>query len=464
MERRTFLHGAAWTAASFSRVAGANSRVNIGLIGCGGRGSLDARLIRGTPDDIRAVAPDNYHEGKLDPRLQAPSGVEITALCDVIQERLNRARQWAPAARTYADFRQLLEARDVDAVVIATPDHWHAIMTILACQAGKDIYLEKPVMYSIREAKPIREAVRRHERILQIGTQHRAADHIAEASRIIRSGRIGEVYFVRVWNYLNMGKRRPQPDAPAPPGLDWDFWLGPAPKVPFNPDRLSYRNFMAYTNGLISDYGMHRFDSVHQIMGVDAPLTVSSSWGRFQTVRMGDLPDIHQATYEYPGFILSYECCTVNSHGLGGRAAGMRYYGARGPEDRPHGMAFYGTEAALFVDRIGMELYPEPKAEGVARRGQVWEPRMKKFQMNEDEPTPLHCRIFVDNVRSRKKPFADIDVGCRSTIAPLLGNIAARTGRKLKWDAAGENFPGDAEANALLFRPYRKPWDLVRIG
>jgi predicted dehydrogenase len=445
---------AAFTAISARRVWGANGRLNVGLIGCGGRGVLVTRLIRGTPDDIRAVAPDNFHGGKLDPRIAGPRGVEIAGLCDVWQERVDQAKAWAPAARTFKDFRKLLEQKDIDAVVIATQDHWHAAQTILACEAGKDIFLEKPVMYTIREAHTIRQAVRRHKRIVQIGTQARSADHIAEAARLVKSGRLGDVHFVRVWNYLNMGRKAPSPDGPAPAGLDWDFWLGPAPKAPFNPDRLSYRNFMDYTNGLISDYGMHRFDCVHQIMGVDAPKTVASSWGRYQKGKAGDLPDVHQATYEYPGFVLSYECCTVNAHGLGGRTAGMRYYGAKGPEDRPHGMAFYGTQAALFVDRIGMELYPEPGAKAAGER----------LKMNEDEPTPLHCKVFVDNVRARKEPFADIDVGCRSTVVPLIGNISAKVGKKLTWDPKTETFPGEPEANRLLFRPHRKPWDLVRVG
>jgi predicted dehydrogenase len=307
-------------------------------------------------------------------------------------------------------------------------------------------------MYTIREAGAIRQAVRRHKRIVQIGTQHRASAHIAEAARIVQSGKLGEVHFVRVWNYLNMGKKAPSPDAPVPPGLDWDFWLGPAPKATFNPDRLQYRSFMDYTNGLISDFGMHRFDSVHQIMGVDAPLGVSSSWGRYQKGKAGDLPDVHQATYEYPGFVLSYECCTINAHGLGGRTPGMRYYGAKGADDRPHGMAYYGTEAALFVDRIGMELYPEPGG------------KAQRMHMNEDEPTPMHAKVFIDNVRARKEPVANIDVGCRSTMVPLMGNVAAKLGKKLRWDARTESFSGDAEANKLLFRPYRKPWDLVRVG
>ncbi len=459
MRRRDFLAGAAqvtaFSALSAGRVRGANDRVNLGLIGCGGRGVLDARLIRGTAEDILAVASDNHHGGKLDPRLARPSGAEIIALCDVWQERRDKCKAWAPAARGFTDFRKLLEDKDIDAVVIATHDPWHAAQTILACEAGKDVYLEKPVMYTVREAEAIRKAVRASKRIVQIGTQHRAADHIAEAARMVQGGRIGQVNLVRVWNYLNMGKKPPSADGPVPAGLDWDFWQGPAPKAPFNQDRLNYRSFMDYTNGLISDYGMHRFDSVHQIMGVDTPLTVSSAWGRYQKGKTGDLPDVHQATFEYPGFLLSYECCTTNAHGLGGRTPGMRYYGAKGAEDRPHGMAFYGSEGALFVDRIGMELYPEPGS--AAASG-------KRLQMNEDEPTPLHARMFVDNVRGRKEPAANIEVGCRSTIVPLIGNIAAKVGKKLRWDAKTETFPGEPEANRLLFRPYRKPWDLVQLG
>jgi predicted dehydrogenase len=460
MERRDFIQSAGaaatWTALSRSRVFGANNRLNIGLIGCGGRGSLDARLMRGNVDELKALAPDSFPGGQPDPRLTGePRNVEIAALCDVDRRRIDQARVWAPNARAYSDFRKLLASKDVDAVILATPDHWHGSIAILACEAGKDIYLEKPVMYSLREARFIRDAVRRNRRIVQVGTQHRSAAHIAEAAKIVQGGKIGLVYFVRVWNYRNQGNAAPSANAPVPAGLDWDFWLGPAPHAPFNPDRLTYRNFMDYTNGVISDYGMHRFDSVHQIMGVDTPLTVSSSWTHFRTGKVqGDLPDVHQATYEYPGFVLSYECNIVNSHGLGGRTPGMRYYGAMGANDRPHGMAFYGTEGALFVDRIGMEFYPE-------RPGNT---KLQAFHMNEAEPTAMHTRNFVDFVRARKEPLANIDVGCRSTVVPLIGNIAAKIGQKLKWDAASESFAGCNEANELLFRQYRKPWDLVRFS
>lgn len=309
------------------------------------------------------------------------------------------------------------------------------------------------------------DAVRRTKRIVQVGTQHRAADHMAEAARIIQSGKIGEVHFVRVWNYMAGGYGgQIVPDSDPPADLNWDAWLGPAPKVPFNRARLSYRSFMDYTNGIISDYGAHRFDSVHQIMGVETPRTVVSSAVKFDKTRAGDIPDMQTAIYEYPDFILNYEACNYNGQGLGGRTPGQRYYGTQGPEDRPHGMAFYGTQAALFVDRIGMELYSESKPGEPGRRRRsaaAWEPRMEKFRMNEDEPTPLHTKYFVDSVRSRKEPFGNIDAGVRATIVPCLGNVSLWTGRKLKWDSGNWIFPDDKEANSHLFREYRKPWNLV---
>jgi predicted dehydrogenase len=464
MDRRAFMitAGTGLTALSSHLVLGANDRLRVGLIGCGGRGTLDARLMRGTPEDIQAVAPANYHDGNLDPRLKEPPNVEIAALCDVNGARIDAARKWAPQARVSTDFRTLLADKDIDAVIIATQDQWHATMLILACEAGKDVYLEKPVMYRIGEARAMIDAVHRSKRIVQVGTQHRSADHIAEAARIVQGGTIGEVRFVRVWNYMSMSSALPPvPDADAPKDLDWDAWLGPAPKVPFNRNRLSYRAWMDYTNGIISDYGNHRFDSVHQIMGEAEPLTVSSSATRFVKGVAGDIFDFQTATYEYPKFILVYEACNYNGHGLGGRTPGMAYYGTTGPEDRPHGMAYYGTEAALFVDRIGMELYPEGKAR---QRGGAWQPRIEKFKMNEDEPTPLHTRNFVGCVRARKDPSPNIEVGTRATQISCMGNIAYWTGRKLKWDPVNRNFGNDADANKYLFREYRKAWDLVKYS
>ncbi len=481
VERREFLRRSAgagvavWSAVSARRVLRANDRLRVGLIGCGGRGTLDARLMRGTPEDIQAVAPDNYHDGNLDARLKEPRSVEIAAVCDVRESRMTSAKRWAPQAGTVRDFRKLLDDKGIDAVIIATPDHWHAQMLILACSAGKDVYLEKPAMYRLREAKAMIDAVRRHKRIVQVGTQHRAADHMAEAARIVQGGTIGEVRFVRVWNYMSRsGGGASTPDSEPPAELDWDAWLGPAPKVPFNSSRLSYRSWMDYNNGIISDYGNHRFDSVHQIMGAEIPLKVSSSARRFDKTRAGDIYDFQQATYEYPTFILSYEACIFNGHGLGGRTPGQRYYGMRGTDDRPHGMAFYGTQATLFVDRIGMELYPEPRggagrggrdaAAAVAAAPLAPAAALEWTHMNEDEPTPLHTKHFVDSVRTRTDPFANIEVGVRATAICCMGNVAAWTGRKLTWDGAAWQFKEDAEANRFLFRQYRQPWDLVKFA
>ena len=474
MQRRDFMKTsvgagmAAWTAVSAAQVRGANDRLRVGLIGCGGRGTLDARNMRGTLEDIQAVARENYHDGNLDPRLKEPRNVDIAAVCDANTAKTDAAKRWTPQATAYDDFRKLLADRSIDAVIIATPDPWHAQMLILACEAGKDVYLEKPVMYRLAEANAMREAVRRTKRIVQIGSQHRSADHIAEAAKMVQSGKIGPVKFVRVWNYQIEPAGPPVPDSEPPAGLNWDAWLGPSPKVPFNTSRLYYRAFMDYTNGLISDYGNHRFDSVHQIMGVDKPLKVSSSTAMIDRRKAGDIVDFQQATYEYPGFVMSYEGCVYNSHGLGGRTEGMRYYGARGTDDRPHGMAFYGTEAALFVDRIGMELYPEPRGGGRGGMGRggaapAAQP-VERMHMNEDEPSPLHAKYFVDFVRNRKEPFANIETEVRATAVACMGNVAAWTGRKLTWDDASWQFPGDAEANKYLFREYRKPWDLVKFA
>jgi len=472
MQRREFCRAsasagiAAFTAVSAAQVRGANDRVRVGLIGCGGRGTLDARLIRGMPEDIQAVAPQNYHGGKLDPRLREPRNVEISALCDCYESRVTAAKRWAPQAKTYTDFRDLLGAKEIDAVIIATPDPWHAQMTVLAVQSGKDVYLEKPVFYRLREAKTMVAAVKSSRQIVQIGTQHRSGDHFAEAARIVQGGKIGAVHFVRVWNYVgSAGNSRPVPDSDPPADLNWDAWLGPSPIVPFNRSRLFYRSFMDYTNGIISDFGNHRFDSVHQIMGADTPLRVSSSAVRFDQQKAGDIYDFQQATYEYPNFILSYEACVYNGHGVGGRTPGMRYYGMRGADDRPHGMAFYGTEAALFVDRIGMELYPEIR--GAAPLPIAAKPphRVESLHINEDEPTPLHTKCFVDSVRSRREPPANIEAGVRATAVACMGNVAAWTGRKLSWDREAWNFKGDAEANReYLFRAYRPPWNLVQFG
>jgi len=459
MKRRQFIRTAAHSsmvaaascfaapALSARQVPGANERVNVGLIGCGGRGLYVARQMRSAP------------------------GVEFAAVCDVYEKNRNAARQWVGSrCQAYKDFRDLLEQKDIDAVIIATPDHWHAIPCVLACEAGKDVYVEKPLGHNIKEGQAMVRAARRHNRIVQTGMQQRSAEHFEEMRRIVQGGELGKVRYVRIWNFRNIfpqgiGRR---PDSDVPPGLDWDFYLGPAPRVPFNWNRFlfHYRWFWDYSGGVITDFGTHRFDSMHQVMGADSPLTVSAAGRRFELDDGGEVPDILQVTYEYPDFLVSYEACLLNAHGLGGRTPGREYYRAVGKDDRPNGLAFYGTNGALFADRLGYEVYPERKPEQAAEAGKGSGDAPSRFRMarregSSPDSTARHAKNFIECVRTRKRPVADVEIGHRSTIVPHLGNIAFKTGRKLKWDGAKEEIIADPEASKLLGRQARKPWDLI---
>ncbi len=441
MRRRQFLQAAvtSLSALSAARVYGANERVRLGLLGCGTRGTHVARLLAQVP------------------------GVVFTAVCDVYDPHAAKAKAWAGGGcEAFRDFRRVLDRKDVDAVVVATPDHWHAIPTVLACQAGKDVYVEKPLAHNVREGRAMVAAARKYNRVVQTGTQHRSAPHYREVQRIIQSGELGKVHLVRVWNYTNIhpqgyGKAA---DAEPPEGLDWDLYLGPAPRVPFQRLRFlgTFRWFWDYAGGFITDWGTHRFDTVHQVMGADAPLAMSAAGARYVLQDGTETPDVLQATYEYPGFVLSYESCQLTGHGLGGRTPGRKYYRARGTDDRPHGEAFYGTNGTLFSDRIGFEIYPELERAG---RPGAAQPRMKRQEAVAADTTDLHVQNFIDCVRSRKTPAADVEIGHRSTLVAHLGNLAYRTGRKLRWDAAKEELVGDSEATKLLGRAARKPWDLI---
>lgn len=440
MQRRRFLREtaatvAALTTASLRRAHGANDRLRLALIGCGGRG--------------RSVAQ----------HMLAVGGVEYAAVCDVYEPNARNAKRALEGRRrVYGDFRRVLDLKDVDAVLIATPDHWHAIPAVLACRARKHVYLEKPLAHNVEEGKAIVEAARQSGVVFLTGTQQRSAPHIQEAAEIVQSGKLGGVHQVRVWNFAN---RMPdgigaEPDSPAPAGLDWDFYLGPAPWVPFNRKRFlhTYRAFSDYAGGLVTDFGVHRFDSVHQIMSVDTPRSVTATGGRFALGGMGDHPDVLLVSYHYGSFVLTYETTSLNSFGAFGRITPeRRYYGARGEENRPNGMAFYGSRGTLIVDRAGYELVPEPD------RGAS----LSRAHRNAEDASALHARHFVRCLRGDETSRADAVVGHRSTTVAHLGNIAYRTGAKLAWDGSAGDFVGAPDASKLLGRKARKPWDLISV-
>ncbi len=451
---------AALTALSAGRILGANDRIGIALIGCGSRGPQVASLVQKAP------------------------GVEYRVMCDVYDDRAAQIKQRLTdgKAATAKDFRKVLEQKDIDAVHIATPEHWHAAMMVLACQAGKDIYLEKPVSRVFREGQAEVAAARKYkERIIQIGTQHRSAPHYAEAAKIVQSGEIGDIYYVRIWNSSNgTPPVPPVPDSEPPAGLDWDFFVGPAPKAPFNQRRLSYRSWSDYASGYITDFGNHRIDSFYQIMNCSWPLTISGTGRRMIKENYGDIYDVQNVVYEYPGFVMTYTADWTNSFGMGGgRTPGMNYYGMSGPYNRPHAEAFFGTKGTLITDRIGYEIYPEvdpaprvpldaASAEGGrgGRRGGAQAEvkfRSERKQVQGADRTDLHALNWIESIRTRKQPFASMELGHLATGTCLLGNVACMAGRKLRFDPKKEDFVGDAEASRLLTRPQRAPWNLIKV-
>ena len=454
MKRRRFLQNVATTSAGASllygpaaNASGANDRIRIGLIGCGKRGRYVAERM-----------------------VQSPN-VEFVAACDVYDQKRLRVKEWAgTGCKDYGDLRRVIDRSDIDAVLVATPDHWHAIPTVLACQSGKDVYVEKPLAHNIAEGRAMVEAARQHGRIVQTGTQQRSGPHFDTVKRLIADGQIGNIRYVRVWNFKNATpSRRRAPSSSPPAGLDWDMFLGPAPFVEYDRNRYSnFRRYWDYAGGIATNYGTHRFDTVRHVMSIDdqSPKTVCASGQRFEINDGGEDPDVVQMTFEYDDFVISYEGCMMNALGSGFRTPGRPYYNMLGQKDRPHGMAFYGTKGTIFADRLGFELYPElaPGKRTDRLKPEQVEPEMFRTEAangRSNDSTLLHTQNFIESMRSRAIPIADVAIGHGSSILPHLGNIACRTGDKLIWDAENETINNSEQASQLLGRKARKPWDLI---
>jgi predicted dehydrogenase len=373
------------------------------------------------------------------------------------------------AARAYGDFRSLLDDDGVDAVVISTPDHWHALMTMMATAAGKDVYIEKPLSLFPREGRWMLDVARRYNRVIQVGTQQRSGPHYQRARELVRGGRIGKVVAVRMWNYRNVmpGFGSP-PDGDPPPGLDYDMWLGPAPERAYNRNRALYhfRWFWDYSGGQMTNLGQHALDIVHWFLDATAPLAVSSAGGRFALKDNGETPDHQDALFEYPGWTATWsqrECSR-------GAAPTM-------------GLEFCGTLGSLKISRKGFVLTLDPKVapdELIPRFGSphpaggpAVTPRrelstttttaaLEDRTGDEFDQFSRHARNFLDCVRSRRDPISDLESAHRVATACHLANLSLRLGRKLRWDAGAETVLGDSEARSRLERPYRAPWDAER--
>src|SRR5690242_9911550 len=322
--RRTFL--TALSAASYTRIAGANDRVQVGFIGYGLIGSEHVR--------------DFKKQGDAD----------LAALCDVYQPRLEQGvAACGGSARSYSDFRKLLDDKDIQAVVVSTPDHWHALMTIMACAAGKDVYVEKPLTLFIREGRWMVEAARRYNRVVQVGTQQRSGKHYQKAVEMLRAGYIGKVVSARMGSFRNIMPGFGAPGDTTPPNdLDYDMWLGPAPKRPYNPKRSLYhfRWFWDYSGGQMTNLGAHEIDVVQWAMQVKGPTAVASSGGRFALEDNGETPDTQDALIEYPGFTATW------SHREAARGQGA-----------PSSLEFLGPRGSLAVSRKGFVVTPDARVD-----------------------------------------------------------------------------------------------------
>lgn len=450
MNRRELVRSSlAFAAASSTQLkaakpgAGANDRIGVALIGCGGMGKMDLKDFQTFPE------------------------VEIVALCDVDQNQIPKAQSLVNGKppRIEADFRKVLAAPDVDAVIIATPDHWHALISVQACEAGKDVYVEKPIATSPREARLMVEAARKHDRVVQVGIQQRSGSHFQRAVDLVKSGAIGKVVYAEAWNHgrtARTGIGHVAPSAP-PPGLDWDMWLGPAPAAPFraNIHPRAWRVFYDYGGGNLADWGVHLLDIIQWAIQADTPLSVHTTGGKLWTDDDRTTPDTLNAVYEYPGVMVNY---THMNHCNYGRS------------ERFYGIIFHGSDAALLLDRSGYEIVPNT-TKHVDPAGEIYRGAFDDMigtgtyfvgaRTPEHGSTSLqhvpHIANFLSCVRSRKRPAGDIEIGFHATLPCLLGNISYRMKHKVVWDPETERITNYEPANALLTRHYRAPWHLAGL-
>jgi predicted dehydrogenase len=455
VDRRHFLKTSAATLAGLSALtyAGAadkpNEKIVLAFMGVRGRGK---ELLRGF--------------SKLD-------NVEVAYVCDPDEnvvppalKELNKNQKRTP--KVEKDVRRVLEERDVTALVIAAPDHWHALGTVWACQAGKDVYVEKPVSHNIIEGRRMVEAARRYERVVQVGTQRRSGAHFATAAEFIRAGRLGKVPFARTSIAGNRKSIGHKPDGPVPAGVDYNLWLGAAPERPFNPNRFHYNWHWNWDYGTaeIGNNGIHCLDVARWLLGLDAPLRVTAGGGKFFYDDDQQTPDTMTATFDFDHTTVLWEHRIWSKTGFMGENFGIALYGEKGTMI----LNEKGWRVIDCVDAVARQVWgassvtlgaspPGTTAFSVIAALKTERPVIPgKFSDKSSDIEGAHLRNFLACVRDRKRPNADIEEGHKSTRLCHLGNIAYRVGRVLHFDAATETIHGDSEANRLLGRTYREPF------
>jgi len=377
---------------------------------------------------------------------------KVVGLCDVDENTRDVAAERVKdlsgdQAKTYKDYRELLAAEKPELVIIATPDHWHALQTIAAVNAGAHVYVEKPTAHSVRDSRAMLEAARKTGRVVQVGLHRRIGPHHVSAMKFLRDGKAGKVGMVRLFADGRGGHESPRPNAEAPDGMDWDFWCGPARLRPFNGKIHpgGWREFLDYGNGQLGDWGVHWLDQVLWWTDEKYPKRVFSSGGRpiagppilNDKEQTTDAPDHQVAVYDFEAFTAVWE---------------HRKFADNNAERHRIGAYFYGTNGTLHIGwRDGWTFYPANGSDAtIHENSQLAEP-------NGDNIKELWAD-FIDAIEHNRKPVADIEPAHRSSVLPLLGMISYRLGRSLAWDGAKEQIIGDAEANDALAGAYRGPW------
>ena len=439
MNRRKFLMAGS-AGLAFSRTAHAaefaDQKPRVGLIGCGWYGKSDLfRLIQ--------VAP-----------------VEVVSLCDVDRKMLGEAAEMVAQRqaskkkpRTYGDYREMLKEKDLDIVLVGTPDHWHALPTIAAVQAGADVYVQKPISVDVVEGEAMVAAARKHKRVVQVGTQRRSTPHLVEArDTIVKTGKLGKVGLVEVYCYYHMRARENPPDTRPPEHLDYEMWTGPAPMRPYNPlvHPRGWRAFMEYGNGIVGDMCIHMLDLVRWTLDLGWPTRVSSSGGILvDKGSKANISDTQSATFDFGDVRMVWQ---------------HRTWGPPNDPQYPWGATLYGDKGTLKLSVNGYDFTPLGSGAPV-HRDVVLEleqyPEDKTERDLEQHVAPANRRHMQDFLRARAtrgRPVADIEEGHASTTSCILANLSMQLGRTLEWDRDRGHVLDDPEANRLLRRPYRRPW------
>ncbi|MFA5534203.1 MAG: Gfo/Idh/MocA family oxidoreductase [Mariniphaga sp.] len=434
--RRSFIKSATLASAGVGLAAsmplamnsclGANEKLVCGVIGVRGMGYSDLQAFLRQPH------------------------TECAALCDIDQNVLSRRIADVEKIQGYkpkgfSDFRKLLEEPGIDVIIIGTPDHWHCIPFVYAAQEGKYIYCEKPLANYIEELNIMERAVKRYGNIVQVGQWQRSDKHWQDAIDFVHSGKLGKIRTVRAWSYQGWMKSVPvEPDSEVPEGVDYDFWLGPAPKRPFNKNRFhfNFRWFWDYAGGMMTDWGVHIIDYALFGMNAKTPKSVMAMGGKFAYPDDAcETPDTQQALYEFDGYTMLWD------HGIGIDGG---YYG------RSHGVGFVGNNGSLVVDRDGWEVIPEGGDK----------PAMERVELQKGDGQGLnnHMKNFIDCIKNPKLiPNTNIAIAANTARVCHLGNMALKTGRRLYWDAENNKFIGDDDANSFLVPQYRAPWELPKV-